>query len=360
MLIVLSGGGTGGSVTPILAIAEELKKINPRAEFLFIGTKKGVPEKELAGAGGIFYQSICSGKLRRYFSWRNCFDPFLVLLGFFQSLFIILKYKPAAIVSAGGFVAVPLSWAGWLCRTPVFIHQQDIIPGLANKLITPLAKKITVSFSKSLKDFSKRKTVLTGNPIRTEIAGGDKKRAVERFNLETNLPTLLVVGGGTGAKKINELIYEIAPELVKFCQVIHLTGRQKPEISNLKPEIPLRYHQYQFLNEEMPDALAAADLVVSRAGMGFLTELASLGKPTILIPIQGSHQELNARHFAGRKAVILTEPKDLTSPILLEKIRQLIFSPDERSILSLNISRLAYPGAAKKIAGIILENIRLF
>ncbi len=357
MRIILSGGGTGGSVTPLLALAREIRKQKPDTEFLFVGTRKGIPERQLVEANNIPFKSIFSGKLRRYFDWRNIFSPFLIKLGSIQSFFLILKFRPKAIISAGGFVAVPLVWAGWLLRVPTFIHQQDIIPGLANKLMAPLAKKITVSFSESLTSFSQKKAILTGNPARFEITRGSKKRAIERFNLEPDCPTLLVVGGGLGAEKINELITKIAPELVKFCQVIHLTGRGKKYESLKIESLNNRYHQYEFLNPEMSDALAAADLVISRAGMGILTELVSLAKPTILIPISNSHQEANAQYFAGQKAVILMEQKNLNPQILLGKIRQLIFSTDERSVLSLNISKLSRPEAGQKIAEIVLQNI---
>ena len=357
MKIILAGGGTGGSVTPLLAIVQELRKQKPEIGFLFIGTRKGVPEKDLVRAQGIQYKSIFSGKLRRYFSLRNCIDPFLILFGFIQSFFIILRFKPGAIVSAGGFVCVPVAWAGWLLRIRIFIHQQDIIPGLANKLIAPLAKKITISFEKSLNDFNKTKTVLTGNPVRSWILKGHRQAAVKRFNLEDNLPTLLVIGGGTGAKKINEIIIKIVPELVKFCQIIHLTGQKQGQMSNVKCQMSERCHQYEFLKQDMSDAYAAADLVISRAGMGVLTELSVLGKPTILIPIPDSHQESNAKYFVDQKAVILMNQKDLTPEILLNKIGSLVSSADQRAILSLNISKLGHLNAAQKIARIVLKSV---
>ncbi|MDD5625767.1 MAG: undecaprenyldiphospho-muramoylpentapeptide beta-N-acetylglucosaminyltransferase [Patescibacteria group bacterium] len=357
MRIFLSGGGTGGSVSPLLAISQEIKKKNPEVKFLFIGTKKGIPERELAQSYNIPYQPIFSGKLSRYFCWQNFLSPFLIIAGFLQSVFLILKYRPKAIVSAGGFVAVPLVWAGWFFRTPIFIHQQDVIPGLANKLMAPFAKIITVSLDKSLNDFSKEKTILTGNPVRPDVKNYSQERAIKRFDLENNLPTLLVVGGGTGAQQLNNLINKIIPELVKFCQIIHITGKRN--ILNSKFQIPNsnHYHQYEFLNEAMPDALTIADLVISRAGMGFLTELSILGKPAIIIPMPNSHQEINAQYFAEQKAIVLMDQKNITTEILSDKIHQLIFSTSERSVLSLNISKLAKPDAASKIAEIILNNI---
>ena len=368
--IVLAGGGTGGSVVPLLAVAEEIKKQKPGAEFLFIGTRKGVPEKELAKSKDIPYQAIFSGKLRRYNSLKNIIDPFLIKIGFIQSFFLILKFKPKAVVSAGGFVSVPLAAAAWLLRRPIFIHQQDIVPGLANKLIAPLAKKITISFEKSSKGFKRKKTILTGNPVRSEILQGDKQRAAKQFNLQLDLPTLLIIGGGTGAQKINEIVVQIVPELIKFCQIIHLTGKGK-QLNNLTPkenqrfptgqaikQFNNRYQQYEFLTQGMPDVYQLADLIISRAGLGVLTELSILKKPLILIPIPDSHQEINAQYFAEQKAVALMDQKTLSPGKLLEKIKQLINSKKQLTNLSNNIGKLAHPGAGEKIAKIILGNIK--
>ncbi|MBU4370104.1 undecaprenyldiphospho-muramoylpentapeptide beta-N-acetylglucosaminyltransferase [Patescibacteria group bacterium] len=353
--IILAGGGTGGSVAPLLAVADEIKKTKPETKFLFIGTRKGVPEKELVKNKNIPYQAIFSGKFRRYISLKNIIDPFLILIGFFQSFFIILKFKPKAIFSAGGFISVPLAWAAWLLRKPIFIHQQDIIPGLANKLIAPLAKKITISFDKSFKNFKKRKTILTGNPVRKEIFLGDKEKAIKQFNLDNNLPVLLIIGGGTGAQKINEMIAQIVPELVEFCQVIHLTGKGK-KIEDKKLDFK-NYQQYEFLSQEIPDLYQAADLIISRAGLGVLTELSVLKKPMICIPIPDSHQEFNAQYYADQEAVVLINQKILKPGKLLEKIKKTINSEKQLKDLSNNISKLAHPRAGEKIAKIILESI---
>ena len=353
--IILAGGGTGGSVMPLLAVADEIKNKKSETEFLFIGTRKGIPEKELVKNKNIPYQAIFSGKFRRYISLKNIIDPFLILIGFFQSFFIILKFNPKAIFSAGGFVSVPLAWAAWLLRKPIFIHQQDIVPGLANKLIAPLAKKITISFDKSFKNFSRQKTILTGNPVRKEILQGSKEKAIKQFNLDNNLPVLLIIGGGTGAQKINEMIVQIVPKLVEFCQIIHLTGKGK-EIKDKKLNFE-NYHQYEFLNQGIPDIYQVADLIISRAGLGVLTELSILKKPMICIPIPDSHQEFNAQYFADQEALILINQKILKPGQLLEKIKQIINSEKKLKDLSNNIGQLAHLRAGEKIAKIILESI---
>jgi len=354
MKIVLTGGGSGGSVAPLLAIAEELKKQKSEIEFLFIGTKRGEPEKEMIKNYHFKFCSIFSGKLRRYFSLKNFLDPFLILLGFFQSLFILACFRPEIIISSGGFVAVPLTLAGWFFKIPSLIHQQDIIPSLTNKILAPFAKKITVSFDKSLRDFAKNKTVFTGNPVREIIKKGDQERAIKKFNLEKNLPTLLVLGGGTGAQKINELISEILPELTKFCQIIHLTGKGKLKIENWELKIKERYHPYEFLITEIADAYAVADLVISRAGLNVLTELAILGKPTIIIPIPDSPQEANSRYFQERNAAIVLDQKTLDLEKFLNTIKDLINNPVKRKSLSENIEKIMPPQPGEKIVKEIL------
>ena len=353
--IILSGGGTGGSVGPLLAIAQEIKKAKQNADFLFIGTKKGIPEKTMVKPFPyIKYQSISSGKLRRYFSLYNLTDLFLILKGFVQSFFIVLKFKPQAVLSAGAFVSVPLAWAAWMLKVPVFVHQQDVRPGLANKLMSKISKKITVSFEKSLKSFPLSKTILTGNPVSPKILTGDKEKANKRFNLKSDLPCLLVMGGGTGAMEINQAIEEIIPDLMKFCQVVLLTGHQKMS----GKFIHNNYHQIEFLKQEdLVNIYLRADLVVSRAGLGALTELSILKKPTIIIPIFNSHQEDNANYFAEKKAIVLLKNKKINSQDLLTKIRELILDDKQRALLSLNISKMANIKASEEIAKIILKNI---
>ncbi|MFH1226238.1 MAG: glycosyltransferase, partial [bacterium] len=159
MKIILTGGGTMGSVMPLLAVAEKLKFVRPATEFLFLGTSTG-PEKPVVEKAGLTFRVIPAGKLRRYFSLKNLLTPFWVLGGLLQSLFIIRKFRPDAIVSAGGFVSVPVIWAGWLLRVPSMTHQSDVRPGLANLLMSRFVKKITVTFEESLKNFPKNKTIL--------------------------------------------------------------------------------------------------------------------------------------------------------------------------------------------------------
>ncbi|MFA6410356.1 MAG: undecaprenyldiphospho-muramoylpentapeptide beta-N-acetylglucosaminyltransferase [Candidatus Buchananbacteria bacterium] len=347
MRIIFSGGGTMGSVSPLIAIFEELKRQNPQAEFLWVATKDG-PEKKLISSYQIPIKTISSGKLRRYFSLKNFLDPFLVIAGFFQSLILINKLKPSVVISAGGFVSVPLIWAAWLLRRPTLICQQDVEPGLANKLMAPAANIITVAFEKSLADFSAKKTVWVGNPYRQEILTGTKQAGYDFFKLDPNVPTILITGGGTGAASLNELVLKSLPELVSFCQVIHLTGGRLKEQA-----VHSRYKSFDFLTDELKNAYAIADLVVSRAGLATLTELTALQKPAIIIPMPKTHQEKNALEFFKNNAVLMLNEENLTPKDLVLAIKQLLNDPIEKANLSRNIIKVMPLDATQRIIKMI-------
>ncbi|MDD4902784.1 MAG: UDP-N-acetylglucosamine--N-acetylmuramyl-(pentapeptide) pyrophosphoryl-undecaprenol N-acetylglucosamine transferase [Patescibacteria group bacterium] len=380
--IIFTGGGTAGSVSPLLAIAEDLRaqpafaKASPFAkasedksadkgglrptksvstgeggfEFLFVGTKAGI-EKQMVKDAGLRYRAIAAGKLRRYFDWRNFIDIFKIKLAFWQAFFIILKEKPDLVLSAGSFVAVPVVWAAWLLRVPVIVHQQDIRPGLANKLMAPLARTITVTFEKSLKDYGAR-AVWTGNPTRTKIK---EQRTEGNFNLSGGLPVVFVVGGGTGAEGINKLVEQGLENLVTFCQIIHSTGKGKMIAKRHD-----NYHPFEFLNaEQMVAALSIADLIVSRAGLGALTEISAAGKPAIVIPMPDSHQEDNAALLVEKDAAVVLNQKILNQDSFVAAIKALLDNQAERERLGRNIKLLFKEGANGEIVKLILNILNI-
>lgn len=383
MKILLTGGGTLGSVIPLLATAQKLKEQtspNPSLlrrgeiiEFLWLGTKNG-QEQQLVESYKISFKAISSGKLRRYLSLKNFLDPFRIIAGFFQSIGIIRKFKPDLVLAAGGFVGVPVIWAAWLLGVKSMAHQQDIRPGLANKLVSPVVKKITVTFEESKNYFPRSKTILIGNPVRPEIFDGDRERAKNFFHLEEGLPTILFLGGGTGSLTLNKVIIQSLKNLLEFSQVIHITGRGKG-LEGIKSEVKSqaefkkivaeesgslinsRYHSYEFIIEEMRDAYMVADLVLSRAGLSTLSELAVLGKPTILIPLPG-HQEDNAAYFRRNNAAVVLSQKDLISEDLAGVIKTLINNKTELDTLGRNIKKMMSPDAAEKIVEVILDVLK--
>jgi len=365
MKVLFSGGGTMGSVMPLLALKNDLQKEN--AEFLWIGTRKG-PEKQVVEKAGIEFKGISAGKLRRYFSFKNFAIPFLMTCGFFQSFFAILKFKPDIILTAGGFVCVPVVQAGWILRKKIIVHQQDLKVGLANKIMKAFATKITVSFEELKKYFPAKKVVVTGNPVRKMIFSGSKESAQKRFSLEAEVPVLLIIGGGTGALAINKLTRQILADLVEFCQVIHITGKGKSafvtsfarasDVKKASANRHPRYHMFDFMHEELADAYAAADLVVSRAGFGALTELAALGKSTILIPLSNEDQLNNAKYFADKEAVIVLNQNNLTEQVLLKQIKNLINNTEMSMKLSGNIKEIMPKDANLKYIQLINKLVK--
>lgn len=352
MTIVYCGGGTGGSVIPLLAIANNLDKFYPKTEKVFIGTREG-PERELTRSLDFKYVTINAGKLRRYSDWRNVTDPFRVAHGFIQALMLLRRYRPSIVISAGSFVSVPVVWAAWLLGIPSVAHQPDINIGLTNKLIKPFVSRITVGFESSLKLLNSKKAFLTGNPIRPEILHGSSAHAQAIFGLNTKIRTILVIGGGTGALKLNQLIASAALRLVNYYQIIHLTGRGKGRFGILHPN----YHPYEFLIDEQKHALAVADLVISRAGISTLSELAALGKATILVPLPNSHQETNAEYFKKAKAAIVLNETTLKDREFSEIIHEILSDADKLKELRHNMKALGHLDAIEKISRIITELI---
>lgn len=352
--IILSGGGTMGSVTPLLILAEELKS---RYDFVFIGTRSGVEREIVSKINYIKYRAILSGKWRRYFSLVNLWDLFKIKLAFFQSLYILLKLKPALVISAGAYVSVPLAWAAYFLKITVLIHQQDIRPGLANRLMAKTARVITTVFEKSVADYG-AKAVWVGNPVQ----GLDLERVqqiIQAFQVKDSKPLLIALGGGTGSQSLNQLLAGSLEEITSFCQVIHITGANKQVAQSLSDN----YQSYEFLpHEKLLALLFRADLVLSRAGLGVLTELSSLGKATLLMPMPNSHQEDNANYFAERQAAIVLKNEDLNSEHLIEKIKMILSNQELKENLGYNIKRILPSGANESLKLIItslVENSKI-
>ena len=360
--IIISGGGSGGPVTPLLALADTLLQEGGPAplELVFVGTHHG-PEKEMVSAfnarhqGVLRFTPIISGKLRRYFSWHNFVDLFKIAIACGQAFFLLLKEKPDLVISAGAFVSVPLVWMAALLRCPVLIHQQDVRPGLANRLMAPFARAITVTFEKSLYDYGAR-AIWIGNPV-APVSSDEEilsiKEIKDKYSLDITLPLIFITGGGTGAQAINELVFVSVPRLAEPYQIIHQTGKGKLPPHEIKSP---HYQVFEFLdNREVLDLMRAADLVISRAGMSALSELSILNKAAILIPIPDSHQEDNAAVFAQAKAAVVLKQDGLTPEGLQGEIKKILADGQERVRLSNSIGKVIKRGASEAMAGIVWE-----
>jgi UDP-N-acetylglucosamine--N-acetylmuramyl-(pentapeptide) pyrophosphoryl-undecaprenol N-acetylglucosamine transferase len=357
--IILSGGGSGGSVTTLLAVARDLIEDELNLNFIFVGTKNG-PERVIVDNfkvkdKKIDFITLPSGKLRRYFSVYNFIDFFKIFSAFIISFFIINKTRPSLIISAGGFPSVPFVWAAYLKKIPILIHQQDVRPGLANRLMAPFARLITVTFETSLRDYGP-KAVWVGNP--SNRLGLDESlisNIKEKYHLISEKPLVLFTGGGTGSQAINDLVVRAIPELISSVQVIHLTGKGKMLTSN-NMNFGFDYQAFELLNnDDVFYLMAASSLVVSRCGLATLTELCELEKPAILIPMPDSHQEDNALVFQKAKAAIILKQKTLSAVELVEQIKNILADNEKRKILSSNISKVIKKKATETMVGLIEE-----
>lgn len=318
--IVLTGGGTAGHVTPNIALISRLKEEG--YDVRYIGSYKGI-EKELIEKLGVKYYGISSGKLRRYLDLKNFSDPFRVLKGYFEARKLLKKLNPNIVFSKGGFVAVPVVLAAKKSKIPVIIHESDITPGLANKICIPAATKVCANFPETIPYLPKGKAVLTGTPIRKELFAGNRIKGLEFCNFSANLPVILVVGGSTGALKVNEAVRNLLPTLLKSFQVVHLCGKGKtdPSYSNLKG-----YVQFEYVSSELSNLFAAADLVISRAGANAICELLALRKPNILIPLSASasrgDQILNAESFERQGFSYVIKEESVSNETLLAAVNE--------------------------------------
>ncbi|WP_332238347.1 undecaprenyldiphospho-muramoylpentapeptide beta-N-acetylglucosaminyltransferase [Sporolactobacillus sp. KGMB 08714] len=317
--IVFTGGGSAGHVTPNLALIDKLKD---DWEIAYIGSKNGI-EKTLVQNHGIDYYAISSGKLRRYFDMKNFKDPFKVLAGVMQSFFILRKIKPAVIFSKGGFVSVPVVIGAWLNRIPVYIHESDITPGLANRIAVNFATKLFVTFEEAAANFPKEKVVYSGAPIRDVLLQGNKQKGLQFLGFRDDKPVLLVMGGSLGARKINEAIRAALPNLLKTYRIVHLCGK-----GNIDADLEKRsgYRQFEYVDQELPDILAASSLIVSRAGSNAIFEFLALKKPMILIPLplrsSRGDQILNAKSFREKGFCEVLDDDTLTADKLLDTVER--------------------------------------
>lgn len=362
--IIFSGGGTLGPVMPIIALYQELQKQHADWQFLWVGTKTG-PEKELVQKYGLEFKNIASAKFRRYWSWSNIFDIFNFKIAFWQSIFLIKKWQPDILITAGGFVSVPLHLAAWFLGKKTLVHQQDVEIGLANKLMAHFASFISTSLEKQLSKFSKKRSIFLGNPVRPGLKRGQKEEAIRFFMLEPDLPTILILGGGTGALSLNRLIASIIPGIVAVAQVIHMTGFGKdvsvPFYQGKQEDflIKERYHPVRFLDERiLAHTLAAADLVICRAGFSTLSELAVLGKPFISIPIPQSHQIGNAEYFLNKCGAPVFYSDREPADKLIEEIKHLLNDSRERIFMGRDLQKAMPENARERMAMLVEEIVK--
>lgn len=377
MKILFTGGGSGGHLLPIIAIARELKRLSDDKDIklYYVGPKDPMASLLLAQEN-FKIQNIVTGKIRGYFSFQNIIDVLFKLpVSILQSFWLLVIDRPNLVFSKGGTGSVSVVFCAALLGIPIFAHESDMVPGSSNRLAWRwAAKKIFISFPKteyfgSAESASglRPKIMLVGNPILKELLEGDKNLAREIFNLTAQKPVLLFWGGSQGSQALNDFVLLILPKLLDRYQVIHVCGdknysnvlAESSEILNAFASLAKDYHLFEFLREvELKHALTVADFVISRSGSGSIFEIAALGKPSILVPLPSSahnHQSKNAYEYARNGAALVIEQDNLNASFFLEKLQYLFSSPKELEVMKEAALAFAKPLAAKAIAREILE-----
>lgn len=367
MKIVFTGGGTAGHIFPIVAVARELKRScsAPQDLKLFYFGPKDEYSFQLLVQEGIKIKKICSGKIRRYFSLLNILDIFKVPLGIWQAWWALFFLAPDIIFSKGGYGSFPVAFAAWFLRIPIFLHESDVVPGVASKIQSKWAVEIFTSFPDT-EYFPKEKVMNVGNPVRQEILKGSKEEAKRIFELKGDRPLILAVGGSQGAKCLNNLILEILPELLREFELVHQTGKQNFKEVKAESEVMIEdktlqsyCHIFPFLDEQqLNHILFACDFVVSRGGAGSIFEIAACGKPAILIPLASSaqdHQLKNSYRFAESGAGEVITEENLKPHFFLERLKFFFSRRDILQEMADSSLAFARPKAGKIIANYLLE-----
>ncbi len=326
--VLFAGGGTGGPVTPLLAVASQMLQTDATIHPVWAGTDTG-PERELVEPYGFPYFAIPIAKLPRYLSMQLITAPFDYLRARRTARDIMKTIRPRVVISAGGFTAVPVVHAANAFGIPCISHQLDCVPGLSNRLIARQSRFVTTSFEYSDRPFG-RGVESHAIPTPTRFGRSDlptREEACAFFHLNPARPVLFVTGGGTGAIALNRAIEALAEDLLTDMQIIHLTGKGKNSHFSVQQD---GYVRSDFFTSEMMTAYAAADLVVSRAGIGAIAELAACAKPVILVPLPDSPQEANARALEDAVRVIEQEGKRAWIDFLGFTIRDLMANDDDR------------------------------
>lgn len=358
--ILLTGGGTGGHLFPAIAAAEAMCQRLPGTKVMFIGTKRKMDRTSLEGYGYEVKSIHCYGLKGK--SIPDLLKALAVLpISFVEAMVRIIAFRPDVVLGVGGYVTGPVIGAAKLLGKPSVIHEQNSIPGLANRQLGRIADKICISLPQSASFFPAEKTVFTGNPVRKQILElAEKMRCSEKKEYFT----LLVLGGSQGAHRVNELVVEALTKgkLAMPLKVIHQTGTADAE------KVSLRYLEsgvdavVQPFFKDMTEIYKEADLLVSRAGATTLAELAVLGKPAILIPYPhaaDNHQDRNADHYVEGEGCLKFAEKELNGIILAKQIQEIFSDNGKREQMSANMRKLGHPQAARKIVDVCLEKFKL-
>ncbi|NEW06762.1 undecaprenyldiphospho-muramoylpentapeptide beta-N-acetylglucosaminyltransferase [Paenibacillus sp. SYP-B3998] len=350
--IVFTGGGSAGHVSANLALIA--KCVEEKWDIHYMGSKYGIERKLVSEIEQVTYHTVSTGKLRRYFSWDNLKDVFKVVKGVFQAYRLIKKLRPAVVFSKGGFVSVPVVLGARLCKVPVIIYEPDLNMGLANKIAFPFASKVCAAFQDTVKKHSSPKTIHVGPIIRQTLKEGHADRGKKACNFIDDQPVLLIMGGSQGAQTINEIVKRVRHDLGQRYQIIHICGKGKMDETAWMPG----YASFEYVGKELPDFLAMADIVVSRAGSNSIMELLVLQKPMILIPhangASRNGQLANAQYFQNEGYAEQLLEQQMTPESFCETIDKVY---KNRQVYSENMEKHQEGGGAERTMALIREAI---
>jgi UDP-N-acetylglucosamine--N-acetylmuramyl-(pentapeptide) pyrophosphoryl-undecaprenol N-acetylglucosamine transferase len=370
--LAVTGGGTGGHVTPALAVVAHLRRRLDAAgrplDLLWIGSHDGVERAAVARAG-IAYAAIPTGRLRRYLTLATVRDAARLPLGLLAARRHLARFRPHVLFSTGGFVSVPAVVAARLLGIPSLTHEQTVTVGLANRINARFATRVALAYEASRAWLPRRAApvVVTGNPVRPELLAGRPERALAAFDLRPERPVVYLTGGARGSHALNEAVAGALPDLLTVAQLVHQTGpaevngdlpRLEQRAAGLPAELQRRYRPLAFVGPELADLYALAGLIVGRAGAGTIAELAALGKPALLIPLPGAaadEQTRNARLLADAGAAVLLPEADLTPARLTREIGALLADPARLDRMGQTARRFARPDAAERLVELLLE-----
>lgn len=366
--VLLTGGGTGGHIYPALAIGKGIEE-RTASEFLYVGTRRGL-EDDLAAKAGYPFQAVTAEGLTRKISWPLIRAGLKSVKGTFEAWQIIRKFKPDVVVGTGGYVCGPVVLTASMLGIPTLIHEQNAFPGITNKILARYVDKICVTFEESKKYFkAKGQIVHTGLPIRQTILATTRQEGLEYFNIPPKSVNILVVGGSLGAQRLNQAVSSIYPFFIKHPEyhLIHVTGKTGYEthLEEVKKQgidldnvgnIIIKPYIY-----EMDKALAAADIIIGRAGASFLAEIMARGLPSILVPYPyaaENHQEHNARTLEKAKAARVILEKDLKGEVLFQNLEGLLLDKNELIRMAEASKLLGRPEALHRIVDEVMELVK--
>ncbi|OGS20455.1 MAG: undecaprenyldiphospho-muramoylpentapeptide beta-N-acetylglucosaminyltransferase [Elusimicrobia bacterium RIFOXYA2_FULL_39_19] len=341
--ILLAAGGTGGHIYPAVCIAKELIKQGCSVAFVVNNSDKSI---DFIKSQNLKYYELKVIGMPRKPSFKIVVFICKLVLSFFAAAKILISYRPGVVVGFGNYLSFPVIFVSKLFFIPAVLHEQNVISGLANKVLSVIADKVLVSFPDTVNSFGKNKAVFTGNIIRPELLSAKETEAFEKFSINKGLFTVLIFGGSQGARYINSLLCEslkYIADLKDKVQFIHLTGeRDYILVQAAYKKNAMKAYVYTY-REDIWNAYATADLVVCRAGATTVAELIAIKKPAVLIPLSSAtanHQKYNAGYLSARDAGIMLEEKNLNPDVFAKVLRELIEKPEKLQTLKNNLSKI--------------------